>query len=147
MNREFKIILHDGIQRKNAAFKGIYKMTIGDAYYIGRSINIRKRAKAHLYELQRLFNHFKYTPDTIPELEYKIKLFKYLWDNPSLFCLEFYFLDSYDETDMIEKEQWYLTKAENDPNCVNHSFISRASSYDTRKQNDPSFGTKKKSWY
>lgn len=107
-------------------------MTIGGRYYIGRSIHIRQRAKAHKYALQKLVRE-----PAPADNHYFYKMYLHLMDNPSIREYEVEVLEDCAKSSIVECEQKWLSASEQDPLCLNVGFIAGPSSADTRAANAP----------
>lgn len=136
--RKFKIdhLREEETNKKGVA--GIYKLWIGGhQFYIGRSIDVQRRAKQHAYELERLFKEFGNRPKDIPETHYKYKIFNHLVANPDVDTLTICLLQKVGpDEDILVAEQGWLDEALIIPGCLNMGFEARPSSADTRKLNN-----------
>lgn len=105
-------------------------LTIGDRFYIGRSVHIRRRTIQHKYELEKLLCR-----KSIEDNHYKIKLYEYLKANPDIDVMTVGILEECSYDNLMECEQKWLDHYKNDPNCVNVGFIAKPSSHDTKMFN------------
>ncbi len=114
---------------------GIYYMAFGDGmFYIGRSINIRQRAKQHKQELEKLLKLYGDNPKLIPDYHYLKNVFSELvaTGSPVLFIS---LIEECTPENIMQCEQKWLDEALLFPNCANLGFESKPSSHDVRMAN------------
>lgn len=117
IEREFTIVCSPADQNK----RGVYKISFGSKFYIGRAKLIGSRMRSHNRELKLLFKSGKPGKN-----HYLRKVFRHLQEN----ILEYYFNvevleECYTVEELQQKEQKWLTKYKDSPNCLNVSFIAR----------------------
>lgn len=135
MKRKFKVVLNQGIQRVPAV-SGVYMMNFGHScFYIGRSVDIARRAYQHKIELEKMFDQYGDNPQTLPSYHYKYDVFNHLLKAPTMHVLSFDLLDTINPLDFISKEQKWLDEACLFPNCLNMGFTSKLSSGEVKKIN------------
>lgn len=110
-----EIIYHDvPINQRRC---GIYKLVFGEKYYIGQSIHISKRAKAHQYEIARIFNSNQPSGK-------RANLIDHLRNNKGITSIHVFVLERCAEIDLQKTEQKWLSKSKNDKNCLNSNFTA-----------------------
>lgn len=115
--RDFFFVYKEGCDKK----RGVYKLTIGKKFYIGRSKYIATRFKQHWKEINKFFTSGKYPPDS-----YLKKVFEHLEEDQWSYYFEVSLLDEcYTVDELVEKEQKWLDKYNGHPNCLNIGFKAK----------------------
>lgn len=97
----------------NKIFVGIYRIWFNEKFYIGRSNNIRARAKKHMKDVELAFNNKN------PKTGFQESVVKFLNETPDFSVIKLEILEECDEFSLNEKEQYWLSKHGSDPNCFN----------------------------
>ncbi len=116
--------------RKNKRWCGIYSLSLGDKFYIGRSKNINARAKQHRSEIMRLMKL-----EEVPPTHYLFKAMQHLNSNKGIRNLDISILEECKEVELLEKEQYWLTNYKDNSNCLNLGFVALKSSYEVSIEN------------
>lgn len=112
-SRFVHVMLDKGMHRPKT---GIYQLLFDDHYYIGRSIHIRNRVKQHAKEIELLVNKAN------PKDNAQRKMLQYLQEHPELSILKVKILEECAETDLQEKEAYWLNALGHDDKCLNASL-------------------------
>lgn len=98
---------------------GIYRLMFDDYFYIGRSQNIRTRAKQHTKELEIMLSKDN------PKSNYQRNMLKFLKDNPEFNLIKLEILELCAESELHEKEAYWLSKSSCDTKCLNLTFNAK----------------------
>lgn len=101
--------------------RGIYKITFdGSKFYIGRSKYIGERWKQHEKLIRKYFTDKEVAPN-----HYLTKVFAYLESEPMAYFLSLEVIEECVTVDeLLQKEQKWLNKFKDSPNCLNLNFIA-----------------------
>lgn len=103
--------------------RGVYKIEFGEdtgKFYVGRSKYIATRLKQHERELKKLFKD-----GSCPANHYLRKVFIHLNDDLLAWVFPIELLEECATTDeLTEREQFWLDKYKDDPNCLNVGFTA-----------------------
>ena len=117
--RQFKIVFIDDCNKK----RGIYKLSFdqGDGFYIGRSKYIETRFRQHSRCIHKYFLTGEYKKE-----DFMGKIFDYLNDNPMAYYFKVELLEECLTVDeLCIKEQKWLDKYKDNPNCLNSCFVAK----------------------
>lgn len=128
--RSIVIRYADGFPRQEEPVCGIYRIIVGDCFYIGRSVDIKRRASQHFKEINAILK----LPEVIPN-HYMGKVRDYLLSNPAIKKIYFELLEGCSSDTINECEQVWFDKFNGDDKCLNFGFVSKPSSYDVRIAN------------
>lgn len=122
-SREIHIRLGNGLHLVKS---GVYKLDFNGKIYIGKSDNIRKRAKVHMVSLEKMLraNECGY-----PSYE---KMYAWLILNPLISYINVDILEEC-STDMPAREQYWLDVYKDDPRLLNLTTKSTTTSKDKSK--------------
>lgn len=108
--------------------KGIYKLTVGDKFYIGRANRLAER----MYQHQGLINRClsRYAMPKLSESHY-IKFAKYLHENPLITTISAEIIQrGISSWDLHYAEHNWLTEIKGHPDCLNTQFFSTQANID-----------------
>lgn len=103
---EFCIVLPPEIVWKVVC--GIYRIVFNDHFYIGKSVDIVRRASLHACTFRNLVTANK-----------KDKVSQFIRSNPDLYILHLELLEACEPEFLIEREQYYLDKHLKEERCLN----------------------------
>lgn len=102
---------------------GIYKLHLGDKFYIGRAKNIRTRAKQHMKDLEAMIYYKK-------EKGGQIGMFNHLMENPLIDRIRIEILEECAESELHLKEQHWIDEHLSDPCLLNIALKASRSQKD-----------------
>lgn len=120
-DRFVHLMLGEGMHKRK---KGIYRLWIGDYFYIGRATNIRARAKQHMQQLELSL------AKGVVANKYQSGMLDVLIKNPELSIIKVEVLQECEDHEMYEKEKLWLSQHHCSVFCLNET--DRA----TRTHND-----------
>jgi hypothetical protein len=92
---------------------GIYKLSLGDHFYIGRAEHIRKRAKQHMKDMEYMIHYKKEKPGG------QKNMLKYLLDHPECDRITIQILEICRPSELNEREQHWVNVHIQDPKLLN----------------------------
>ncbi|HMF73453.1 MAG TPA: hypothetical protein VK616_18360 [Flavitalea sp.] len=106
--------------RHQALMRGVYRIQVGNKFYIGKADQFAIRMKQHE---RGLFKAWLYSPDLPPEIKMYEPWIKYLLENPKVQRLEAQVIHyCRTETDCSFMEAQILSDLQGNPDCLNKRF-------------------------
>lgn len=109
MKRKLEIVLPPQVKWTRQCC--VYKMIIGDCFYIGRTQALIKRSRSHKYENETLLAKYSDFPGLVKDDDYRFKIFHFLVKNPNVNTLRFEVLQFCKKpVNTIEHERKWIRK-------------------------------------
>lgn len=119
--RALHLFLDKGMNRIKT---GIYKLHIGDRYYIGRAVNIRTRAKQHMKDMEYMIHYKKEKGNG------QKNMLKHLLDNPSIDRFRIEILEECPQSQLQEREQFWIDRHIEDSGMLNTRTVATRTAKD-----------------
>jgi hypothetical protein len=87
---------------KGRIVSGIYMLSFGNYFYIGRSSNIKDRVRNHIQALDKLLSKERVSN------KYQKSMFNFLMNNPKFNIIEVKILEECEEGELNEREQHWI---------------------------------------